>query len=296
MDCETHQHARSDALQNREMRAMIKDIVVNVSIEDGGYAADYAISLATVFRAHVTGIAFTNDMALPMITMDGISPELIETSRREMDRAAKAALERFADTASIGDVSAQTLAPNVSFSGAPDHFARIARCFDLVIVGQADPDKITADNVIVEAALLGSGRPIIIVPYIQKYGLKLDHVAICWDGSRAAARATADAMPFLVRAKNVEIVIVVNEPGERDEIHGTDISEHLARHAVATKINHIVAGDLDVATSILSHLADSSADIVVMGGYGHSRLREFMLGGVTRSILKSMTVPVLMSH
>jgi nucleotide-binding universal stress UspA family protein len=134
------------------------------------------------------------------------------------------------------------------------------------------------------------------VPYIQKAPLKLDEVMVCWDGSRPAARAIADAMPLLQRAGQIEVVIVANERGKRDEIPGADMGQHLARHGLKVDVKRITGGDIDVADALLSHAADSSADFIVMGGYGHSRLREFVLGGVTHSILRSMTAPVLMSH
>jgi nucleotide-binding universal stress UspA family protein len=144
--------------------------------------------------------------------------------------------------------------------------------------------------------LFESGRPIIIVPYIQKAPLKLDRVMVCWDGGRQAARAAADAMPLLKRAGRVEVVIVADESGKGDEIAGADMGQHLARHGLDVEVKRMVMGDIDVADVLLSHAADIAADLIVMGGYGHSRLREFVLGGVTRSILGSMTVPVFMSH
>jgi len=113
--------------------------------------------------------------------------------------------------------------------------------------------------------------------------------------SRSAARAVGDAMPFFKRAKTVEVVVVGDRPKSK-EIPGADIAHHLARHGVTVEVKEIVAADVDAANVLLSHAADTSADFMVMGGYGHSRLREFILGGVTRSILNSMTVPVLMSH
>jgi nucleotide-binding universal stress UspA family protein len=152
------------------------------------------------------------------------------------------------------------------------------------------------EEVIAEAALFESGRPVIVVPYIQKDPLQLEHVMLCWDGSRAAARAIADALPLLKKAGQVEIVIVTNERGKRDEIEGADMAQHLARHGLKVEVKRTVLGDIDVADVILSHAADAGTDFIVMGGYGHSRLREFVLGGVTRSIFRSMTVPVLMSH
>ena len=149
---------------------------------------------------------------------------------------------------------------------------------------------------IAESALFEAGRPVIFVPYIQKAPLKLDNVMVCWDGSRSAARAIADAMPLLERAGHVEVVIVGNESGKQDEIQGADMGRHLARHGLNVEVERITRGDIDVADVLLSHAANSGAEFIVMGGYGHSRLREFVLGGVTRGILHSMTVPVLMSH
>ena len=141
-----------------------------------------------------------------------------------------------------------------------------------------------------------TGRPVIFVPYIQKAGMKTDRIMVCWDGSRTASRAIADAMPFLKKAKQVEIVIISSKPAKADELPGADLGQHLARHGINVGIKRITSPDSDVPSTILSYAADSSADMIVMGGYGHSRLREFVLGGATRGLLQSMTVPVLMSH
>jgi nucleotide-binding universal stress UspA family protein len=137
-----------------------------------------------------------------------------------------------------------------------------------------------------------------VVPHIQKDGLRLDHLVCCWDGSRATARAINDALPLLVRAKSVDLLIVLNEKtkNNRCEIRGAEMAAHLARHEVKVEIDAIPAADIDVANAILSYVADNSATLIVMGGYGHTRLRELILGGVTRDMLKSMTVPVYMSH
>ena len=135
----------------------------------------------------------------------------------------------------------------------------------------------------------------LVVPYIQRAGMKLDRIMVCWDGSRSAARAVGDAMPFLTRAKAVEVV-VIGDRVKSKEIPGADMAHHLVRHGVKVEVNEIIATDIDAADVILSHASDSATDFMVMGGYGHSRLREFVLGGVTRSILSTMTIPTLMSH
>jgi len=276
---------------------MIKDIVVNLNVGEGARpAGDYAVSVAAAFDAHLAGIAFLYDPIVPVSGAGYIPAEVVETQERDNTAGAKAAIDRFVAASTRAGVAAEPLTLSASFAGVGDQFGRIARCFDLAIVGQAEPETSAVEEVIVEGALFGSGRPIIVVPYIQKAPLELDRVMVTWDGGRAAARAIADAMPLLERAGRVELVIIANERGKQDEIEGVDMAQHLARHGLNVDVKRTVAGDIDVADVLLSHAADAGTDFIVMGGYGHSRLREFVLGGVTRSILRSMTAPVLMSH
>jgi nucleotide-binding universal stress UspA family protein len=276
---------------------MIKDIVVNLGVgEKASPAGDYAVSVAAAFDAHLAGIAFLYDPIVPVSGAGYIPAEVIETQERDNEAAARAALARFAAASARAGVTAEPLTLSASFAGVGEQFGRVARRFDLSIVGQAEPETSGVEEIIAESALFESGRPVIIVPYIQKEPLKLDRVMLCWDGSRAATRAIADAMPLLHRAGRVEVVIVANERGKRDEIEGADMGAHLARHGLNVEVNRTALGDIDVADVILSHAADAGSDFIVMGGYGHSRLREFVLGGVTRSIMRAMTAPVLMSH
>jgi len=275
---------------------MIKDIVVNLDIGTEDRAAKFAISVAEAFEAHLAGVAFVYDPVIPGAIMGGVPPEFIESQRAESEKAAKAAVARFEAAAKREGISFETRKLNASLAGAADELSRIARRFDLAVVGQASRDRVGPAEVVDEGVLFESGRPVIVVPFIQKAGLTLDRVLVCWDGSRAASRATADAMPFLQKAKKVEIVIVASKAAKADEAPGADLAEHLARHDLDVMLKRITSPDIDVASTILSYVADSDADMLVMGGYGHSRLREFVLGGVTKAILESMTVPVLMSH
>ncbi len=277
---------------------MIKDIVVNLSLGDSrDVAADFAMSVTAAFNAHLAGIAFIYEPLIPvMMDMYGMPPDVIESQRRENEKAASAAVGRFEEAARRASLSAEARVLDAPVATAPGLFARIARRFDLSVLGQPEPEKPAHDGLIVEAALFDTGRPVLVVPYIQRAGLGLERILLCWDGSRSAARAAADAMPFLRRGKRVEVVTVASEPAKSDEMPGADIAHHLARHGVKVELDRIVTAETDVAATILSHAADSSADLLVMGGYGHSRLREFILGGVTRGILASMTVPTLLSH
>jgi nucleotide-binding universal stress UspA family protein len=275
---------------------MLKDVVVNVSGRaPQGYAAEYAVSVAAMFGAHVVGISFLYEPVIPDGTLGGVPIDLIELQREENSKAAKDAVGRFEAAVKQAGVSAETRILDATFGGGATLFAQIARRFDLAVVGQAQAEHGASDDLMIEGALFESGRPLVVVPYIQRRGLTLERVLLCWDGGRTAARAIGDAMPFLERAKAVDIVMIAEER-KNDEITGATMSEHLARHGVAAQVKRLARGDIAIEDVILSYAADSGADFMVMGGYGHSRLREFILGGVTRGILASMTVPVLMSH
>jgi len=276
---------------------MIKDIVVNLSVgEKPGPARDYAVSLAAAFDAHLAGIAFLYDPIVPVSGAGYIPADVIDAQERDNEQATRAALDQFNAACARAGVSAEPLTLSASYGGVGEQFGRIARRFDLAVVGQAEPETSAVEEIIAESALFESGRPVIVVPYIQKAPLKLNNPMVCWDGSRAAARAIADSMPLLAKSERVDVVIVTNERGKQDEIEGADIGAHLARHGLNVEIRRTALGDIEVADVLLSHAADAGSDFIVMGGYGHSRLREFVLGGVTRSILRSMTAPVLMAH
>jgi nucleotide-binding universal stress UspA family protein len=218
---------------------------------------------------------------------------MVEESRK----AAEAAIKRFDEAAKRSQLSAEHRLVRTIGLDAPTLFAALARRFDLSIFLQSRPEALANDDMI-ENSLFDSGRPVIVVPYINRDGLKLDRVVCCWDGGRAAARAINDALPLLAKADKVDLLIIENDKtkNETTEIRGVEMASHLARHNVKVEVEIIPAPDIDVADAILSHVADESGSLIVMGGYGHSKVREIILGGVTRAMLKSMTVPVFMSH
>lgn len=277
---------------------MIKDIIVNLEHKvTRDPARDFAITIAETFDAHVAGIAFAYTPYLPGNAMLGIPPEIVAQMSAESEKAAFAAIECFDAAARRSLLSFEHRLLKALPESAPVILSLLARRFDLSLFMQSEPDGVDNDDII-EASLFESGRPLIVVPYIQKEGLKLDHVVCCWDGSRAAARAINDGLPLLVKASTVDLLIVLNEKTENQNnvIRGAEMAKHLVRHDVKVQIVTIPAADIDVANAILSYIADVSGTLIVMGGYGHARLREVILGGVTRDMLKSMTVPVFMSH
>jgi nucleotide-binding universal stress UspA family protein len=277
---------------------MIKDIIVHLEHKiTRDPARDFAITVAETFDAHIAGVAFAFTPNLPGYAMLEIPPDIVAQMMEESEKAALAAIERFDAAAKRSMLSAEHRLLKAAGPGAPMILALLARRFDLSVLMQSEPDGVDNDDMI-ETSLFESGRPLIVVPYIQKEGLKLDHVVCCWDGSRAAARAINDALPLLVKATAVDLLIVQNEKTNTapNEIRGAEMAKHLARHDAKVEIVTVPAADIDVADAILSYVADISGTLIVMGGYGHARLRELILGGVTRDMLKSMTVPVFMSH
>jgi nucleotide-binding universal stress UspA family protein len=274
---------------------MLKDIVVNLKVGAArDTAVDYAISLARIFEAHLEAIAFAYEPVLPAIVGTDIPESLIEEQREDNETAAKAAVGRF--EAAAAGISHHSRTVSASLAGAADTFGEIARQFDIAVVGQSEQERVAPEELIVEGALFGSGRPVIVVPHNQKAGLKPDRIIICWNGGRTAARAMADAMPLLPQAKTVEVVVVGTDVAKNNGVSGADVAQHLARHGITAAVKNIDPGNLKVSGAILAYATTSGADLLVMGGYGHSRLREFILGGTTRAILKTTTVPTLMSH
>jgi nucleotide-binding universal stress UspA family protein len=274
---------------------MIRDIVVNLSVgKPRDVAGEFAVSTAALFGAHVSGLAFGLEPPIGSLG-DSFSGAIFDTFHAQQKAAAERAVAAFENSARL---SGLTFDSRVLFDTAPDAaaaFGLTARHYDLSVVAQAQPQDDGIEDLAIQAALFDSGRPVLVVPYIQKEGIKLDRVMVCWDGSRSAARAVADALPLLQRAGKVDVVTVETRE-RRNYLRGAQIAEHLARHKVQVDLKSLVAPDSEAADVILSQAADSEAGLIIMGGYGHSRLREFVLGGVTRSMFGAMTAPVLMAH
>jgi nucleotide-binding universal stress UspA family protein len=213
---------------------------------------------------------------------------------RAMERA-EAALRIFqveAKNAEIGH-SSRTVAG--TFMEVVSKVGAMARLYDLTIVSQGEPNRDTFDNQLPQELLLQTGGPLLFMPYTFRGGFKASRVGICWDGSRLAARALRDAMPLLAQADALT-AITLNASEVPAEASQNELEKHLARNGLPVRTICLEARRADVQPSILSVAADESLDLLVMGGYGHSRMKEAVFGGVTREMFRSMTVPVLMSH
>ncbi|MFG1393451.1 universal stress protein [Xanthobacter agilis] len=277
---------------------MIRDILVNLAqgVERDA-AAEYAASLAVEFGAHLTGLSVAYEIDVPPFYMGALPTDFIDAQVLENQSSAEKAAARLEDIAKSAGVPHQIRTLSASLGVAANSFAHMARLFDLTVVAQPDPDKPGPEEVLAETVLLESGRGVLIVPYIQEKPFSAERAVVAWDGGRASARALAEALPLLHRTKVVEVFRVVSDGADAADEEGQDVARHLARHNLDAQIRRlpVKSGD-SISAAILNEVSDQGADLVVMGGYGHSRLREMVLGGVTRDILSSMTVPVLMAH
>jgi nucleotide-binding universal stress UspA family protein len=210
----------------------------------------------------------------------------------ELTEAARARFESTVKTAGL-----QRAEWRVADGARADAVALHARYADLVVINQTDPQSPDATH-FGDSILLAVGRPVLLVPYAGEASQFGRNVLVCWNASREAARAVTDALPFLKMADKVTVLSVdgawsVSGHGASP---GSDAALHLARHGVKAVVAQTVSDSVEVGSVLLSRAFDLQADLIVMGAYGHSRAREILLGGATRTLLQSMTVPVLMSH
>lgn len=253
----------------------------------------FAVALAERFGSAMTGAYLMPPMIPAAVAMGDVLPDLIAEQEKLALADAETARRAFLDHTTRKALKTEWHC--LREPGVPQ-LRRLARCADLAVVSQIDPDS--ADEVIVlrpEELVLGSGRPVIVVPYVGAPHAFGRRVAIAWDGGREAARAVGDAMPFLHEAEAVW-VISINTEGDSKSGPATELVRHLADHGIKAEPQVLRSDEVSAADMLLSRIADLGADSLVMGCFGHSRLREIVLGGMTRDILRHMTVPVLLSH
>lgn len=277
---------------------MIKDILVSLRVGDGvDSTTDYAVSAAAALGAHLTAVAVAYDIDIPPVYTEAFSTDFLEAQRAEGQRLAREAVNRFGEASRAVGIGAEVRNIDGTPGGAAEQIGAMARLFDLTIVGQTDPEKMGPEEVIAEAVLFESGRSVLLVPLKQNRPFSARRILVAWDGGRAAARAVAEARPLIEKAELVEVAVVESAKAKPGRLAGADLAEHLSRHDKNVELRRLVpASDEGIVDVLLKEVAERDIDLVVMGGYGHSRLREFVLGGVTRDMLERMTVPLLLAH
>ena len=271
----------------------IKDLLVYVD-NDAACAQRIgaARQLAKAYQAHLAGLYVKRRIVIPAYAGIYIPAEIFEANEEMTDGLAAKAKEVFhAETSDTG-LETQWFQEDLEVN---DALTTHGHYVDLVVTAQHNPeDDMQNEHYRPDALIMGCGRPVLVVPYTGTQGLPPERVFVAWNGRRESVRALHDALPLLLGAKEVAVVTV--DPKGDEPIPGADISLHLARHGVKATAQALPSGDISVGDAILSRAADTGVDLIVMGAYGHSRLREMVTGGVTRHILEHMTVPVLFSH
>jgi len=272
-----------------------RDVLVHVtSNQSSGRTLEAAGQLSERFEARITGVHVRpTPVVVPMAPMAGAAP-VIEALDEIHNEAANEARGRFEKEAGARGLAFDW---HVDDGDAALRIAAHARYADLAVVGQVSPDDAEGGLPSDLAALvaLDSGRPVLAVPYTGTFGMHFKRAMICWDASREASRALHDSLRLLDADTAID-VLCVDPDDATDRDPGADITAHLAHHGFKAEAHTMTSAELSVADTILSASADLGSELIVMGAYGHTRFREVVLGGVTRSILHHMPVPVLLSH
>lgn len=267
---------------------------------DGGRGMEarlkIALDLADRFGGHIVGLHIRQGFQAPAFSDAGLAMDTLYKTYEataKADEAAAAAIFRKA----IG-TKGYSSEWQVIDGFADEALSRRARYADLVILGQSDPDSppTMVPSNLAEKVAMASERPVLVVPHVGVMKPPGKTVMLCWNDSREAARAATGALPLLVVADKVIVLLIDAANGTDREEPGIDVAEWLARHDVKVTVQRDSAAGSDVGGVILSRAADHDVDLIVMGIYGHSRMREMVLGGASRTLLASMTAPLLIAH
>ncbi len=282
----------------------LKDILVHVDDDARcNLRIALAATLARRFGAHLTG-TYVIDLPAPeffygaALPFAGTGPEqVVERMRADAIATAGQVETAFRESLRREDVSADW---RLVEGNLPASLALHARYADLTVLGQPNPyePRNGGHRDAVVGTVMTSGRPVLVVPFAGEFPTVGERVLVAWNATREAARAVNDALPLLTQAKLVTILAINPRLGiaGHGDVPAADISLHLARHGVKAEAAHTVAKDIADGEALLSYAADIGVDMIVAGAYGHSRARELVFGGVTRTLLHEMTVPVFLSH
>jgi nucleotide-binding universal stress UspA family protein len=262
-------------------------------------AIDQAVGIAGLLGARISAVTFELQISKPVsfytdAVLD-ISGMIAEAQQKSLANA-QGLLNAFETAATRHGVFQENLLERCLPGEAADILVEHARLRDLTLIPVRDADSV--EQWYAETVIFGSGRPTLVLPEASRRGRApaLDTVAIAWDFSRPAARAVADVLPLLERAKRVRVVTVVNEKDIASRRSGAELARHLARHGIDIALDEFDSEGRGIGEALEAYVDSRNADLLVMGAYGHSRVREFILGGATRSVLARPPVPVFLSH
>jgi nucleotide-binding universal stress UspA family protein len=274
----------------------IKDVLVVLTSypePTPGTSVANAVSVAAALGAHLAALSFETRVQVPghMISAPMIDGMIAKEATRSRDNA-RGLLAAFDAAAKKAGILYETILEKCILDEVPAVAVDYARLRDLTIL----PVPASQDQWDAESIIFGSGRPTLILPEGPARPFALGTVVVAWDFSRAAARAVSDALPMLEKAKQVRIVTVFNEKAIDGKHSAEELAKNLARHGINVVLDKEDAGGRGIGEALQSYCASHDADLLVMGAYGHSRLREFILGGATKDLLSTPSLPILLSH
>jgi nucleotide-binding universal stress UspA family protein len=257
---------------------------------------EIAIRLARQFDAHLIALNALSRVDLPGYVLEGVGGVTIEEFRKryaeEQVRHGKSSFSKA--IAASGLPKSEWRASDLD---AVDAVTLHGRYADLIVIGQPwTEDNSAVNSNFANQVMLEAGRPVLMIPHAGNFPTIGKRIIVGWNASREATRAVTDAIPFLRQAEVVQVMVINPKAGEHGAMPGNDIALFLARHGVKVEVHVDESSEIDIGNEMLSRASDFGADLIVMGGYGHSRFRESLMGGATRTLTDSMTVPVLLSH
>lgn len=256
---------------------------------------DVAIQMARRSDAHLVGLNALTALRLPAYAAAEAGAVLIEAQQRAFAEQAKRAKDAFESAVRAAGLTKTEW--RSSEADAVDATTLHARYADLVVLSQPHAEDLGGvEEDFAERVILACGRPVLVIPYADSFKSTGERVLVAWNATRESTRALTDAIPMLREAKEVKVIAINPQTADHGAVPAADISLYLARHGVKAEAVTDYGDDIDVGNELLSRASDYNSDLIVMGAYGHSRMRELIMGGATRTIITSMTVPVLLSH
>jgi nucleotide-binding universal stress UspA family protein len=254
----------------------------------------YAIALAESQNAHLSvGVGVFKIIVRSAIVKD--ARNLIEAINDERHRQAETFAAEFASRIRAAGLVCDIEIAHDGYAPVTQRFVQMSRLADVAVL-EPNNEILSLQKGLIEEVLIGSGRPVIVVPREWINKASPERILVAWDGSAKAARAIGDALPLLVQAREVEVVAVSGDPDETKRIDGADIAPHLARHCPVVKVTQLLSSDGDIAAVLGDHAKMSRADLLVMGAYAHAKIMQVVFGGVTRSMIDDPPIPVYLSY
>ncbi|PVE23368.1 universal stress protein UspA [Microvirga sp. KLBC 81] len=274
----------------------IKSLLIGLSRDERSQSAaiDYGLSLAQQAQAHASILTLSPKVTVTHAFVSQVADRLIEEENTRLLGLAQTLADQARQEALSQGIACTAEVVQEHYPALSTSFAKRARIHDLTVF-DAETDTLSLNRGLLEEGLFNGGAPMIVVsPGVTRYSA--NRVLISWDGSAKAARAVSDALPFLRAAQQVEILSISGEKDLSKSVKGAELAPHLTRHGINCAVKETAATDGDIGETLRTQAGYFRADLIVMGAFVHSRLRQMVLGGVTQSMLKSSKVPLFLSY